>query len=315
MLPQIRSILIATDMTHRSVDAILNAAELAITANARLNVVHVHEEPAALSGEPNDVLSVQRQIHEKRGELHDLVREVVPGSTQLGTVRVRLGPPARGILDEVAAVNADLIVLGQHRHRGLTDRLVGTTAELVARELTVPCLMITSPLDLPIRKAFVPSDLSAPARRATAVALAWADLLGRDGETEVELAHAINPLVADRRGEWLEGELREELEDTIRDAGFLAGLRLPYEVSIVRDEDAATGLMRRAEETGADLIVIGTHGDPALVRALLGSISSAMVRRSRIPLMLVPPRQAMKPDGAGARGEAKHPLAKMPAAF
>ncbi len=301
ILPQIRSILIATDMTHRSVDAIRNAAELAITANARLHVVHAHEEPAAFSADPKDNLTIQRHVHEKRVELDDLLKELLPPATELGSVRVRIGAPSAVILDEVAEVGADLVVLGQHRHRGLADRFIGTTAELVVRELDVPCLLLTRPLDLPIRKAFVPSDLSAPARRAAAVALEWTDLLGRHEETEVELAHVLDPVANQRKEEWVEEELRTELESTFRDASERAGVQFPFDVQIVRASDPAVGLMRRAEEIEADLIVMGTHGDTALVRAFLGSVSSALVRRSRLPVMIVPP--GLRADEATAEAD------------
>jgi nucleotide-binding universal stress UspA family protein len=43
-----------------------------------------------------------------------------------------------------------------------------------------------------------------------------------------------------------------------------------------------------AEEIGADLIVIGSHGRSGLDRALLGSVADRVLRRSTVPVLVVP---------------------------
>ena len=42
-----------------------------------------------------------------------------------------------------------------------------------------------------------------------------------------------------------------------------------------------------AEEVGADLIVLGTHGRKGVTRWLLGSVAEAVLRRSEVPVMTV----------------------------
>jgi nucleotide-binding universal stress UspA family protein len=43
-----------------------------------------------------------------------------------------------------------------------------------------------------------------------------------------------------------------------------------------------------AEETDAELIVIGTHGATAVQSALLGSVSNALLHHSTLPVLVVP---------------------------
>jgi nucleotide-binding universal stress UspA family protein len=43
-----------------------------------------------------------------------------------------------------------------------------------------------------------------------------------------------------------------------------------------------------AEEIGADLIVMGTHGRTGLDRALLGSVADRVLRSSKVPLLVIP---------------------------
>jgi nucleotide-binding universal stress UspA family protein len=40
-----------------------------------------------------------------------------------------------------------------------------------------------------------------------------------------------------------------------------------------------------AEEMGADLIVVGTHGRRGLARALLGSVAENIIRRAHRPVL------------------------------
>jgi len=55
---------------------------------------------------------------------------------------------------------------------------------------------------------------------------------------------------------------------------------------------AVDGIIQAAEETGADLIAIGTHGRSGLGRLVLGSVADGVIRRSTIPTMLVNPKES-----------------------
>ena len=49
---------------------------------------------------------------------------------------------------------------------------------------------------------------------------------------------------------------------------------------------------RLAEEIGAGLIVMGTHGRKGFAHLLLGSIAEKVVRTSKLPVVVVPPKPA-----------------------
>ncbi|HVZ72904.1 MAG TPA: universal stress protein [Polyangia bacterium] len=50
----------------------------------------------------------------------------------------------------------------------------------------------------------------------------------------------------------------------------------------------AKELVRHAAKTGADLIVVGTHGRTGLEHVLLGSVAERVVQRSACPVLVVP---------------------------
>jgi nucleotide-binding universal stress UspA family protein len=60
----------------------------------------------------------------------------------------------------------------------------------------------------------------------------------------------------------------------------------------------ADGILERARETAADLIVMTTHGAGPVSRAFLGSTADELVRRAPVPVLLTRPRRPA-PDAAG----------------
>jgi nucleotide-binding universal stress UspA family protein len=55
---------------------------------------------------------------------------------------------------------------------------------------------------------------------------------------------------------------------------------------------AAQEIVRRATQSGADFIVVGTHGRSGLTHALVGSVAERVVQRAGCPVLVVPHREA-----------------------
>ncbi|WP_250490693.1 universal stress protein [Caballeronia sp. INML2] len=63
------------------------------------------------------------------------------------------------------------------------------------------------------------------------------------------------------------------------------------EVELTGD-DIAQRILRCAEDFGADLVVMGTHGRRGWRRLVLGSVAERFMRIAHCPVMLVPGREA-----------------------
>jgi len=63
--------------------------------------------------------------------------------------------------------------------------------------------------------------------------------------------------------------------------------RCPNVKSIVRTGIVWSEVLRTIEETGPDLLVLGTHGRHGFKRALLGSVAEKLVRSSPVPVLTV----------------------------
>jgi len=88
----------------------------------------------------------------------------------------------------------------------------------------------------------------------------------------------------DTSWEAVSGMLREEAEQALAEIEEMAGERVTVETEMV---EGAPGreIVAYAEETGIDLIVMGTHGRGGLNRLLLGSVAERVIRSAPVPVL------------------------------
>lgn len=80
--------------------------------------------------------------------------------------------------------------------------------------------------------------------------------------------------------------LRRAQEEADRQADEYrrAGLKATSETKL--SPAVAAAIVEEAEQTGADMIVMGTHGRSGLSRAILGSVADRVLRTGRIPVLV-----------------------------
>ncbi len=134
----------------------------------------------------------------------------------------------------------------------------------------------------------VATDLS-PAS-APALALA-ADLAGQTG-ADLHVLHAHIAFQANfGGGPSVESLLRVRVERFVAESlglsrGDLDGL--DPTISVVNGTSAQDVIVAYTEASGADLLVVGTHGRTGVGRLLLGSVAEACVPRASCPVLTVP---------------------------
>ena len=81
---------------------------------------------------------------------------------------------------------------------------------------------------------------------------------------------------------------REAAEERLRAEARAAGVGQALDSVLVFDRDPEDEILRAAEQTGADLIVVGTRGYRGMTRWLVGSVSETVAKESPVPVLLVP---------------------------
>ncbi|EQD72361.1 UspA domain protein [mine drainage metagenome] len=138
----------------------------------------------------------------------------------------------------------------------------------------------------PIRDIVVGYDGSDASARACSIAVRIAGLLG----ARIHLVHA-----GELRPEIVEPRTEEEIASVHHSVAAAMELVRSYSERvgvplrvISREGSPATAILAVQEETGADLILVGTRGLHAAPRLFLGSVSADVLARSRVPVTIVP---------------------------
>ena len=145
-----------------------------------------------------------------------------------------------------------------------------------------------------IRRILCPTDFS----NASKHALDHAAALARWYECQVTVLYVHSPIVMSTLGPdipllqsaVLTPEDRQALLRSLQDfVRTEIGEHIDVDV-MVGEGEAAAEIVQAAEESHCDLIVLGTHGRSGLEHLTMGSVTEKVLRKSRRPVMTVPPR-------------------------
>jgi nucleotide-binding universal stress UspA family protein len=211
------------------------------------------------------------------------------------TFSVRQGPVAAEIVEEAAALAADLVVMGTHGRSGFEHLMLGSVTEKVLRKAPCPVLTVGwpggagAPLEFAaLRHIVCPIDFSECSQEALAYALSLAErakarltVVNVIEWPDAELRH---PHVMSKEYEqYVEGEARRRLQAAIPpDARNWCAI----------EETVLAGtpwrrVLHLATEDAADLIVLGVRGLNAVERFLFGSTANHVVRQASCPVLTV----------------------------
>jgi nucleotide-binding universal stress UspA family protein len=148
---------------------------------------------------------------------------------------------------------------------------------------------------LPFRKVFCPTDFSAPAEAAVAAALEVA----RHFHASLCLVHVVAALPAPApdvnytfRVPEYEAALHADATAKLKTLASRLGGEGVHTEYAVGHGSAGREIARMAHEWGADVIVIGTHGETGLAHALFGSVAERVVQLASCPVLTVRPARA-----------------------
>jgi len=88
----------------------------------------------------------------------------------------------------------------------------------------------------------------------------------------------------------LKGRAEEQLK---KDAKANIDPSVLYD-TVIRVAPTLEGILAQARESGAGMIVMGTHGRTGFRRLIIGSVTEAVMRKAEVPVIAVPPGSDMK---------------------
>lgn len=153
MKPKIRRILVPTDFSVPSQEAIEYAVTLAGRFDAAIHLIHVLQDPLAAHAAwefyiPDSPEQREQRQQEAKDRLWDIAAQYIRAGVRI-TTEVRVGSPTEEIVAAATAYGSDLVVMGTHGRTGLPHLLLGSIAERIIR--TAPCpVLAVRPQGVPI---------------------------------------------------------------------------------------------------------------------------------------------------------------------
>lgn len=140
-------ILVATDFSNASDEALDCAKALATKLGSSLHLLHVIADPIAYGAFGTDAYVAESPEYTEnvtREAERRLAMRITPaerGDLHAST-EVAAGPYAQVIIDTARARGIELIVMGTHGRTGLAHAVLGSVAERVVRQAPCPVLTI-----------------------------------------------------------------------------------------------------------------------------------------------------------------------------
>jgi nucleotide-binding universal stress UspA family protein len=278
----VKTIIVATDLNGQSEAALEYARKLAGGYGARIVLAHGIDplDYAALNAVPGRVL--KELSEEARAALStlagDLLREGIPSHSE-----IRQGAVAQMLVDVARQYDADLIVIGTKGSEGAGPVIVGAIAEQLVRLSPCPVLAVAADWNagafrpVPGGPVLLAMERNEAAPAAVAIAHSLAEMFHR------------TLLVLHARGSAAASAFLNPCSTTLEEFGVKASERFPVRC-MVKDGTPADAIAEAIEQYHPCILVAGvkrasdTPGPHGTAFALLA--------RSRVPVLCVPPEPA-----------------------
>lgn len=274
----LKNILVATDFSERSVQALDRASLLARAHKAQIHLVHV------LDGtEEKMILEAQQEV--ATNTINTLANDVAEKHGLRCSGTVSTGTPHSTLSKKSLEIGADLIVLGPHSKHLIKDAFIGTFAERLVKSSQLPVLLVNTKATSAYSNAILATDFSVGARRAARISFN----LGLTPEGYITPIHVFDPPLDDKGYAESEAEALRHMHAFLQDVNHEAerGLVVPMERPV------AELLVQAAKETNSEVIIVGNRGQRGsttefLKQVFLGSIAQEVLSFAKQDVLVVP---------------------------
>lgn len=198
-----------------------------------------------------------------------------------------LPPEPDALIEAADEKDADLVVVGIHRHGAVAALHMGGLAHHLAHITGRPLAIVPeTAADRPIDHILVGVDGSDGSRAATD----WTARLATAADATVLATYVMEPLP-----EWVPNSQRQTWSQKAQEhlEGWVTPLHeagISTATALVEDFHPVSALSGAADDKGAGLIVVGTSRVSRIVGMRLGRVPLQLTHHARLPIVLVPPR-------------------------
>ncbi len=270
-------VLVATDFSARADRAVDRAIMLGQQLGSKVVLVH------ALDYKQSEVFDKSRLDKQMRAVLP----EGIAGAEAVEFLYTE-GAAPQALAEAAKTCGASIVVMGPARHNSLRDYLLGTAVDYTLRNCSQPVLVVKQRPHRPYGKIILATDFSVPSAKALMQAIQIFP------DAEFHLVHGCHvPFDAWQKAPYVREEVLDAsragmdrfVKDLAIDEGLREGLHTHVDIGLVYG--VVNGV---AAKTGADLVVIGSHGESGFRHATIGSVANELLTTTLVDTLMITAR-------------------------
>ncbi len=276
-----KKILIPVDFSKTSHKVFHHVKWLAQKFDSEVTLMHIYEKPSSSDTFPSLGDSGLEDFNKRyetsvSAKLEELREELLEAGIKKVETQYFEGNVAKSIRDYAEEAKIDLVAMGTHGTNDLADFFLGSNAFKIVNTIDLPVLTVhEKSVFAPYKNIVVPLDDSAYSRAKFPYIAELASTLGAD--VEILYPETSNPT----RKSTINSYFRQVSD-------FLEENKIVHMVRSV-EGNFAHEVVKFADYTSADLIVIMSDTDTTIANMLLGSTAQEIVNHSRVPVITLHP--------------------------
>jgi nucleotide-binding universal stress UspA family protein len=141
-----KKILVATDFSEASSNAVNYAAEMALSAQSVLILFHTYHPPVIVSEVPMPIPTLDEIEKDCQKHLKKIAKKLKSNYTEALEIKTECvcGLAVDEIIEYVKKNSVDLVIMGMHGAGYLTEKMVGSTTTTLIQKANFPVLTIDS---------------------------------------------------------------------------------------------------------------------------------------------------------------------------
>lgn len=267
-----KKILVPTDFSECSMNALNAAMKIAHKTGAEIELVHVYDRPVIGFVDLNiDHKKNKAMLQNAQKTIDGMVKQLEADGIKV-TPHILADIPLTEIMDQKKFSNIDLIVMGSHGSEGLKELFIGSNTEKVVRKSKVPILSLKEDQGSFDLKNIV---LASNFYKELEGVFKQMDSFLSVFNPHYNLLKVVTPgnFETSHYSRKLMNEFASRFE--IKD----------YSIHIYNDNNIEAGILNFAKDIKADAIVIATHGRKGIEHFINGSLAEDVVNHALTPVL------------------------------
>ncbi len=274
-------IIIPVDFGEQSLIAVRQSYNMAKLTSSELTLLHVIDNDLmnALQSKIFTKSDLQEQhLAGVKEQLEELANQIRQESGVKVNTRIMEGKIYDAIVDVSAEEDAGLIIMGTMGAVGLKKRILGSNASRVVREAVCPVITIKGKEHrFGIKHILLPLDLTKETKEKVNKAINIARMFG-------SVIHIVT--IVESKDEFINNKLTRQM-DQVSEHIVEAGIQCTSE--FVKGGDVVDEILKVAERTQSDLIMIMTQQEVGFTDLFISSAAQEVINRSEVPVLSIRP--------------------------